>query len=508
MKETIVADIFGRQSGTVFEAGLADASSRDMFVKQLGQLEEPWSVLHQNGRNFFKWFHNHKSADFVNCVISPVRQRAGLGCPPEKFTTNRSEATNNVSQDFVLRESHGKKKVDEHSFASSVEKLVNIQKEDIELAVVGRREYKLREEFRYLEVSPSKWSQMREDQRKAVLQKIHETNIHEMQQSSVTQASNALPSEAHPIMQKILSIGIDWIPRDVLSAIVNKSDSLNKEHHFVMPQINETVVVPSKSNPRDPHVVNLFANGKAECAKCPGFAAFSICAHTLAACFAIDRLEDFLRWLVSTKRNSGGINLSAAVAYGMPKGRGRKRERAPRKRSVGNQKPVSKVVSRVALDYNSSNNSFQPHSVPRKGQALSQQSSNLFQSVQSQYRPSELFLGPVVSYKSGPNAILPSSFTSPQQPQFYVQPQSTPQTSLQPQSTPQTPFQFPSPTATQQPLQTNQPPRQLSIPCFPSPGEGQFIVYLLQYCPSQTSVCFGCGNTLKPNATFLLHQEI
>ena len=367
MKETIVADIFGRQSGTVFEAGLADASSRDMFVKQLGQLEEPWSVLHQNGRNFFKWFHNHKSADFVNCVISPVRQRAGLGCPPEKFTTNRSEATNNVSQDFVLRESHGKKKVDEHSFASSVEKLVNIQKEDIELAVVGRGEYKLREEFRYLEVSPSKWSQMRDDQRKAVLQKIHETNIHEMQQSSVTQASNALPSEAHPIMQKILSIGIDWIPRDVLSAIVNKSDSLNKEHHFVMPQINETVVVPSKSNPRDPHVVNLFANGKAECAKCPGFAAFSICAHTLAACFTIDRLEDFLRWLVSTKRNSGGFNLSAAVAYGMPKGRGRKRERAPRKRSVGNQKPVSKVVSRLHLTTTAATIVFSHTLCPEKG---------------------------------------------------------------------------------------------------------------------------------------------
>ena len=288
-----------------------------MFVKQLGQLEEPWSVLHQNGRNFFKWFHNHKSADFVNCVISPVRQRAGLGCPPEKFTTNRSEATNNVLQDFVLRESHGKKKMDEHSFASSVEKLVNIQKEDVELAVVGSGEYKLREEFRYLEVAPSEWSQMRDDQRKAVLQKIYETNIHEMQQSSVTQATNALRSEAHPVMQKILSIGIDWIPHDVLSAMVNKADSLNKEHHSVMPQNNETVVVPS--NPRDPHVVNLFATGKAECAKCPGFAAFSICAHTLAACLTIDRLEDFLRWLVSTKRNSGGINLSAAVAYGMPK---------------------------------------------------------------------------------------------------------------------------------------------------------------------------------------------
>ena len=61
-------------------------------------------------------------------------------------------------------------------------------------------------------------------------------------------------------MQEIQSIGIDWIPHDVLFAMVNKADSLNKEHHSVMPQNNETVVAPSKSNPRDPDVVNL-ANG-------------------------------------------------------------------------------------------------------------------------------------------------------------------------------------------------------------------------------------------------------
>ena len=114
-----------------------------------------------------------------------------------------------------------------------------------------------------------------------------------------------------------------------------------------------------------------------------------------------------------------------------------------------------------------------------------------FQSVQTQYAPRELFVGPTVSNQCGPNAIFPASFTSPQQPQFYAQPQSTPQTSLQPQSTPQTPFPFLSPKVSQQPLQTNQPPHQLNIPCFPSPGEGQFIVYLLQYCPTQTIACFG-----------------
>jgi len=92
----------------------------------------------------------------------------------------------------VSRESHGKKKVNEYSFASSVEKLVKIQKEDVKLAVVGRGEYKLREEFQYLEVAPSKWNRMRNNQRKAVLQKINEANIDEMQQSSITQAMNAL----------------------------------------------------------------------------------------------------------------------------------------------------------------------------------------------------------------------------------------------------------------------------------------------------------------------------
>ena len=41
---------------------------------------------------------------FIRSVISPVRQRAGLGFPPDKFTTNRSERTNSVLQDCVNAE--------------------------------------------------------------------------------------------------------------------------------------------------------------------------------------------------------------------------------------------------------------------------------------------------------------------------------------------------------------------------------------------------------------------
>ena len=36
-------------------------------------------------------------------------------------------------------------------------------------------------------------------------------------------------------------------------------------------------------------------------------------------------------------------------------------------------------------------------------------------------------------------------------------------------------------------------------PPYPRPQENQIFVYLLRFCPQQTSVCFGCGNSLKAN---------
>ena len=75
-------DVFGKKIGSVFESGLSDAES----------LEEKWSSLHQNGKAFHSWFELNKKEDFIRSVISSVRQRAGLGCPPEQFTTNRSRA--------------------------------------------------------------------------------------------------------------------------------------------------------------------------------------------------------------------------------------------------------------------------------------------------------------------------------------------------------------------------------------------------------------------------------
>lgn len=82
MKQDIVADIFGRQNGEVYESGLADADSAEQFKNQLVILKAKWTTSHQNGNKFYEWFTKNKSEKFVNHVIYPARQRAGLGCPP------------------------------------------------------------------------------------------------------------------------------------------------------------------------------------------------------------------------------------------------------------------------------------------------------------------------------------------------------------------------------------------------------------------------------------------
>ena len=102
-KQSVMDDIFGRMIGSVFESRLSDAGSAENFFGLFESLEEKWSSLHSNGSlPLLVWLEKHE--EFIRSVISPIRQRAGLGFPPDKFTTNRSERTNSVLQDCVNAE--------------------------------------------------------------------------------------------------------------------------------------------------------------------------------------------------------------------------------------------------------------------------------------------------------------------------------------------------------------------------------------------------------------------
>ena len=136
----IIADIFGKTTDNIFESGFSDADSKEDFYSKLSILKSKWARMHNRCEEFYDWFNDNKTDEFVNSVINPVRKLAGLGCPPEKFTTNRSKRTNGIIQDYLKRECSGNK-VNEYVFALTMQKLIDVQEKEIEPAVVNRGEY-------------------------------------------------------------------------------------------------------------------------------------------------------------------------------------------------------------------------------------------------------------------------------------------------------------------------------------------------------------------------------
>ena len=177
-KADIVADVFGQQIGTVYESGLINANDEKSFDAMLESLKERWSNFDKVGQ-FYEWFCKQKRLSFLQSAIAPVRQRARLGFPPEKFTTNRSEQTNRSIQEFVKKECNVMKKVDEFSFCVALNKLVKMQQQEIEMAIVGKGEYRIRDKFQELNVPPEKWNKMNEKQKEIAVEKIHSITIKE-----------------------------------------------------------------------------------------------------------------------------------------------------------------------------------------------------------------------------------------------------------------------------------------------------------------------------------------
>ena len=555
VKKTIVSDIFGRKVEGAFESGLSDAKDSEEFTVMLDSVLEKWSILHPNAEHFHSWFKSNKAKQFSESVISSVRQRAGLGCPPEKFTTNRSERTNGVIQDFIKREC-GKDKVDEYTFAKSLEKLIRIQEQELEMAILGKGEYKLRDQYSHILVDPQRWDKMTDNQRKNALSRIHGIGIEDVLPTSVSVASARLSNDLPSVVKDIVSAGIDWISTDVLMKMVFSAEETIKRGNIAeLPgTAHETIVVPSKSRPTNPHVLIMFANGKVECRDCPGYSSLSICSHVLVACLKKGHLEKFLKWLIAAKRKTGGINISQAVTYGMPAGRGRKGNKAPRKRQGKQaQSTTTSIITRPGLLSNSPVTNLQmpnlspcvlpTRSIPdpsnevqgicqttgevhgsplvarqdlgiygRNTRPNSASSSTVHVTVpagkqqqQTAYtRPPHPTPVPGMSVPT-PNSASSSTVcvTVPagqQQQTAYTRP---------PYPTPVPVMSVPTPNSASSTLHVTVPAGQqqqqtaYTRPPYPTPVPGMFIVYLLHFCPPKTSVCYGCSQTLKPNGVIL-----
>ena len=147
-----------------------DSSNEEEFSHKLEVLEKRWNEVEKMygaQPGVYEWFTQNKMTTLMWTMMKPVREEAGLGSPPESFTTNASETVNSIIK------SHASYKPSQ--LTELMEKLreaIDEQEREVERAVIGRRKFRFKEEYKHLQVSENQWFRIKPEQRRANLRKV------------------------------------------------------------------------------------------------------------------------------------------------------------------------------------------------------------------------------------------------------------------------------------------------------------------------------------------------
>lgn len=176
----ILDDLFGCRQGSTLSEGLVDSSSEEEFDGKLSVLEEKWEKLGGSLESgIYEWFVQYKASTMKSTMIKNVREEAGLGVPPEPFSTNASETVNSIIKAHVLYKSSQLME-----FVAKLKEVIDEQEREIERAVIGRGKYEFKEEYSHLKVSEVKWFKMSKEEREAHLKKVSQARLSSMSYSS------------------------------------------------------------------------------------------------------------------------------------------------------------------------------------------------------------------------------------------------------------------------------------------------------------------------------------
>ena len=99
-------DIFGLFLDTEIQHGLVDSENEADFREKLEVLKSRWDALERQHRftqksevvnpEFHRWFVEQKADIMARCMLRVVREKAGMGHPPDHFYTNLSESINST----------------------------------------------------------------------------------------------------------------------------------------------------------------------------------------------------------------------------------------------------------------------------------------------------------------------------------------------------------------------------------------------------------------------------
>ena len=141
---TEIVDIFGKQVGNTYCEGLVDAESESTFYQKLEEFKLMVAAKEEDNpgshSGFYDWFCRYKVDAIASGMLRPVREKAGLGVPPSRFTTIASELIN-----AMLKRQAEYKRNELPAFMNHLKQLIDKQEREVERDVVGRGKYEFLE---------------------------------------------------------------------------------------------------------------------------------------------------------------------------------------------------------------------------------------------------------------------------------------------------------------------------------------------------------------------------
>ena len=445
----------------------------------------------------------------IDSMLKDVRKNAGLGDPPVSFYTNVPESANALIKRAVqFREN------EMAEMCAKLGRIVKQQREDVQSAIVNRGPYQLDSHFTHLQLTQEKWFGMSVIQRQAYLKKFHNS------------------AATHPTLEPIVSptalcqltltaeeAALSSLPLSLVQRIFTKAEQLlAKEGAIVEAPGNSNACMVESQTTKRPHYVSVDqVTGKVECANCPGWSSSRLCAHSVAVAEKKSILEKYVAWI---KRRGGPMNLTALVTFDSSKGVGRKGQKPKTSSRRGGRRRLQKeppalVIDRIGIQASTMSGhstSYSDREVSPAGQATRTNSNTNYESRSTRctstctstaqcpqfISPSSVGLtsipessleriessstAPVVLAVSNTPSYFPTSSTAP------ASARSSENSSLTVNADAVLQTSFPMP-----------PPRSFTpYHGYINPPFGAYFLNLLQCCPPQVRLCYGCGQALKP----------
>lgn len=246
-----LADIFGKQTGSHLEMGLADAQSEKSFWEALAQLVVRWNNLERScippgtKPQFHDWFCEYKAKDIVECVLPKVRAKAGIRNPDRKFTTNASEALNHV---IKLEVSWKENKLP--VLINRLESISSRHSAELRKAVVERGEWHFTSQYRHLQIPEASWFQMASGLKERHMRKVlsckvtamHSIDKHVRDSSASSLVDGPVSSDSSSVDNPISDA-----PSSVNRPMSDASSSINRPVSTASPSVNRPVLTASAS---------------------------------------------------------------------------------------------------------------------------------------------------------------------------------------------------------------------------------------------------------------------